>query len=89
MLDLEAATDYALGDQPTAAPRGRAELTTREKEVAELVADGLTNRAIASRLHVSPRTTQGHAEHILTKLGFTSRAQIAAWVAQRSRPAHR
>ncbi|MGW4335881.1 protein kinase domain-containing protein [Rhodococcus koreensis] len=55
-------------------------LTTRERQVAALVAQGLTNKAIANTLVISPRTAQGHVEHILTKLGFNSRAQIAAWV---------
>ncbi|MFQ6396600.1 protein kinase domain-containing protein [Nocardia sp. KC 131] len=87
-LDLDTAIEYALGEQPRAAAAGPAELTRREREVADLVADGLTNKAIATRLHVSQRTAEGHVEHILTKLGFTSRAQIAAWVAERSRPAH-
>ncbi|MFE9322509.1 protein kinase [Nocardia sp. NPDC052278] len=87
-LGLEAATGYALGEEPRAAAAGPAELTRREREVAALVAEGLTNRAIATRLVISLRTAQGHVEHILTKLGFTSRAQIAAWVAERSRPAH-
>ncbi|MFI6958522.1 protein kinase [Nocardia sp. NPDC050408] len=87
-LDLDSATDYALGEQPRAAAADPAKLTRREQEVADLVADGLTNRAIATRLVISLRTAEGHVEHILTKLGFTSRAQIAAWVAERSRPAH-
>ncbi|WP_433680374.1 protein kinase domain-containing protein [Nocardia sp. CA-119907] len=87
-LDLDAAIGYALGEQPPAATRGpgpSADLTTREREVADLVADGLTNKAIAARLQISQRTAEGHVEHILTKLGFTRRAQIAAWVAERSR----
>ncbi|MEV5835503.1 protein kinase [Nocardia sp. NPDC052112] len=91
-LDLDAATDFALGDRPPATTRGpgsSAELTRRECEVADLVADGLTNKSIASRLHISQRTVEGHVEHILTKLGFTSRSQIAAWVAERGRHAHR
>ncbi|WP_433634879.1 protein kinase domain-containing protein [Nocardia sp. CA-120079] len=90
-LDLDAATEYALGDQrrPAARDAGHlAELTRREREVADLIAAGLTNKSIATRLHISQRTAEGHVEHILTKLGFTSRAQIAAWVTQRSRPAH-
>ncbi|MGW5113446.1 protein kinase domain-containing protein [Nocardia sp. NPDC004123] len=57
-------------------------LTKRERQVAELVAQGLTNRQIATKLVISQRTAQGHVEHILTKLGFTSRAQIAAWVVE-------
>jgi len=44
------------------------------------VARGLTNKQIAATLVISQRTAEGHVEHVLTKLGFTSRAQIAAWV---------
>ena len=54
-------------------------LTRREREIAELVAGGLTNRQIAERLHISERTAETHVVHILNKLGFSSRAQIAAW----------
>lgn len=54
-------------------------LTRREKEVAALVAQGLTNREIANTLVVSPRTAECHVQHILVKLNFTSRAQIASW----------
>ncbi|MFE3105238.1 protein kinase [Nocardia tengchongensis] len=82
-LDLDAATDYALGDHPRTVAAGPSDLTRREREVAGLVADGLTNKAIAARLHIAQRTADGHLEHILTKLGFTRRAQIAAWVAER------
>ena len=56
-------------------------LSPRELEVAELVAEGLTNSAIAARLYVSRATVSSHVTHILTKLGYGSRAQIAAWVA--------
>jgi DNA-binding NarL/FixJ family response regulator len=56
-----------------------APLSPREREVAALVADGLTNRAIAERLYVSERTAQNHVQHILTKLGLANRAHIAAW----------
>jgi DNA-binding CsgD family transcriptional regulator/tetratricopeptide (TPR) repeat protein len=55
-------------------------LSAREVEVAALVADGLTNREIAARLVISERTAGNHVAHILTKLGFTSRSQIAAWM---------
>lgn len=54
-------------------------LTPREREVAKLVAEGLTNRQIAERLVVSERTAEGHVEQIRNKLGFHSRSQIAAW----------
>ena len=65
---------------PAASSTEAIRLTRRELQVAELVAQGLTNRVIAEHLFISLRTAQGHVEHVLTKLGFTSRAQIAAWV---------
>ena len=55
-------------------------LSPREREVAVLVADGLSNREIAARLVISERTAQNHVQHVLTKLGFVNRAQIAAWI---------
>ena len=59
-------------------------LTRRETEIAALVARGLSNREIAKSLVIAQRTAEGHVEHILTKLGFTSRAQIAAWAARQT-----
>jgi DNA-binding NarL/FixJ family response regulator len=59
-------------------------LTRRELEVADLVAQGLTNREIASRLFVSERTAQNHVQHILDKLDLPNRSQIAVWVRGRS-----
>lgn len=56
-------------------------LTTREVEVAMSIAQGLTNREIAERLVITEGTAANHVEHILNKLGFNSRAQIAAWAA--------
>src|SRR5438067_11517491 len=56
-------------------------LTRREREVAILVAQGLTNREIATRLFISERTAESHVEQIRGKLGFHSRTQIVAWVA--------
>lgn len=56
-------------------------LTRREREVVALIAEGLTNREIAARLVVAQRTAEGHVENILSKLGFTSRAQVAGWLA--------
>jgi DNA-binding NarL/FixJ family response regulator len=58
-------------------------LTAREREVATLIAQGKTNRKIADLLVISERTAEGHVNNILGKLGFTSRAQIAAWVVER------
>ncbi len=57
-------------------------LTGRELEVAELIAEGLTNQAIARRLSVAPRTAEAHVENIRRKLQVHSRAQIAAWVTE-------
>jgi DNA-binding NarL/FixJ family response regulator len=54
-------------------------LTPREREVAALVARGLSNREIASLLVVSEGTAGNHVQHILEKLGFHTRAQIASW----------
>jgi DNA-binding CsgD family transcriptional regulator len=54
-------------------------LTARERNVASLVADGLTNRQIAEKLVVSERTAENHVQHILGKLGLTNRVQVAGW----------
>jgi DNA-binding CsgD family transcriptional regulator len=54
-------------------------LSPREREVAALLARGLSNRLIAETLVLSPRTVESHVQSILMKLGFTSRAQAAAW----------
>ncbi|MET9029185.1 LuxR C-terminal-related transcriptional regulator [Nocardia sp. NPDC004168] len=62
-----------------------AKLTKRERQVAGLVAQGLGNKQIAAESVISPRTAQGHVEHVLTKPGFNSRAQIAVWVIDESR----
>ncbi|MDR8411996.1 LuxR C-terminal-related transcriptional regulator [Nonomuraea sp. 3-1Str] len=93
-FDFNTAIGYAL-QQP---PEPRAEsapsvapapalsqpvLTPREAEVARLVAEGMRNRDIAAGLGISQRTAEGHVKHILDKLGFTSRAQIAAWYVNR------
>ena len=82
---FDAAVAYALGEQVSTAPTSAGpspKPTKREREVAALIAEGLTNKEIAARLVISPRTAQGHVEHLLTKLGFNSRAQIAAWVVE-------
>ena len=70
---------------PTAPQPGTAPLTRRELQVARLLAGGRTNKQIAAQLVIAQRTAEGHVERILTKLGFTSRAEVAAWVA-RSQP---
>jgi DNA-binding CsgD family transcriptional regulator len=62
------------------------QLTRREKELAGLVAQGLTNGEIAARLFISERTAERHLENIRTKLGFIPRSQIAAWAATEEAP---
>jgi pimeloyl-ACP methyl ester carboxylesterase/DNA-binding CsgD family transcriptional regulator len=76
---LDAALAF-LGEPAAPGPEPGPRLTRRELEVAGLVAEGLTNQAIASRLSVAPRTAEAHVENIRRKLEVRSRAQIAAWV---------
>jgi DNA-binding CsgD family transcriptional regulator len=61
------------------APSGPAELTRREREVAALLAEGLSNAGLAERLYISPRTAAVHVSNILAKLGMASRTEVAAW----------
>jgi predicted ATPase/DNA-binding CsgD family transcriptional regulator len=61
-------------------------LTLREDQVSELITEGLTSQEIAVRLGIAKRTADAHTEHIMTKLGVHSRAQVAAWV-ERNRAA--
>ncbi|MCP2335181.1 helix-turn-helix transcriptional regulator [Actinomadura rupiterrae] len=89
-LDLPELVALAIGhaeDQEPGSPRLPREdgsalgpLTPREREVAHLIAEGLSNRQIAERLVISKRTADAHVEHILTKLGFNSRTQVAAMI---------
>jgi predicted ATPase/DNA-binding CsgD family transcriptional regulator len=58
-------------------------LTAREREIATLIARGLSNRGIADELVISPATAARHVANIFAKLGFSSRAQVAAWATQR------
>ena len=79
--DWAAVLDAVLGflcEPASPGPR----LTDRELEVAELIAQGLTNQAIARRLSVAPRTAEAHVENIRRKLQVRSRAQIATWVTE-------
>ncbi|RZS45050.1 putative ATPase [Herbihabitans rhizosphaerae] len=84
-MSIAAAYRYALGeDGPADTARDGGEpdpLTAREREVAELVAKGMTNSEIAEQLVISVRTAGTHVRNILVKLDFANRAQIAAWIA--------
>jgi non-specific serine/threonine protein kinase len=80
-LALGEAIALGLDDQPEDRWRAGASpgLTRREQEVAALVAGGLTNRQIAAQLYLSVRTVETHVDHILSKLGFHARVQLAVW----------
>jgi len=98
-LDASAAVDLALtmpddagaGEAP--GPRSRpgtrapapGGLTPRELEIVALIAEGHSNRAIGEKLVISPATAARHVANILLKLGFSSRAQVAAWATRESR----
>jgi DNA-binding NarL/FixJ family response regulator len=76
---------FAAGPEQAAAAAepvraGGGELSRREREVAQLVARGLSNREIAQRLYLSERTVDNHVHRILDKLGFDSRVQVATWL---------
>jgi len=90
-MSLAEAVEYALVVAESGKPDAHASakaprdgpLTPREREVAGLIARGQTNREIAASLVISERTADAHVQNILNKLGFATRAQIAAWVAER------
>ena len=84
-LTRQAAIRLALGESDdhqiaTASGSQTGPLARREVEVAQLVAEGLSNKQVAARLLISERTVATHVGHILDKLGFKSRAQIAGWI---------
>ena len=93
-LDASSAVELALaaapGPQPPASPNGdggdgdgaRGELTPRERQIAALIVEGRSNKAIGEELVISPATAARHVANILLKLGFSSRAQIAAWASR-------
>ncbi|MCW2897242.1 MAG: transcriptional regulator, LuxR family [Actinomycetia bacterium] len=99
-LSPEAAIDLAIeqalrtprpggapGITPAPVPPPQGGLTRRELEIAGLIARGRSNKAIAAELVISPATVARHVANIMSKLGFRSRAQIAAWITERSQPA--
>jgi DNA-binding NarL/FixJ family response regulator len=93
VMSLEDAADYALSEwaaratatvaqDPSTYAEAMGGLTPREREVAALVARGLTNRRVSAELSISERTAANHVAKILRKLGLSSRTQIASWAAQ-------
>jgi DNA-binding CsgD family transcriptional regulator len=78
--DAEHTRGSTRSGQPDTA--GAGSLTLREEEVAGLLAQGLSNKAIAQSLGIAQRTAATHVANVLVKLGLTSRSQVAAWVAE-------
>jgi non-specific serine/threonine protein kinase len=81
-------TDELRGHEPAGDPgtetfTAGSGLTSREHEIAVLVASGLSNRDIAERLVISKRTVDAHVEHIFSKLGMSSRVQLTVWLRDR------
>lgn len=87
-MPIDEVLEYALGAfrspvvQAAVKAARRGPLTSREQEVAALVARGLSNREIANALIIAQRTAETHVQNIMNKLGFNSRAQIAAWAVE-------
>lgn len=81
-LTLDQAIALGLDDEREGAGQSgpSSGLTRREREIAALVATGLTNREIAGKLYLSVRTVEVHVDHALTKLGFRTRTQLAVWM---------
>ncbi|WP_344951516.1 ATP-binding protein [Sphaerisporangium flaviroseum] len=85
--DLEPGTSRRPHATHEGTPTPAGTLTAREREIALLIAQGLSNRAIAAELVISAATVARHVANILAKLGFSSRTQVAAWIVERG--AHR
>src|ERR1700686_1824849 len=91
-FDLQSAIDFALDEQPVPDPfTGESDpetavdagpLSRRQREVATLVAAGLTNREIAERLFIAERSAEGQVERIRNKLGVRSRTEVATWAVE-------
>jgi len=92
-MSFEAAVEYAFPKQIPVTPASHAPdqssavkrsstLNARERDVAAMVVRGMSNRQIASDLHLSERTVENHVSKILRKLHLTSRTEIASWATE-------
>jgi predicted ATPase/DNA-binding CsgD family transcriptional regulator len=81
-MTMDQAIDYALGEGEPETAIDVGLLSQREREVAILVANGLTNRQIAERLFIAERSAEGHLERIRNKLGVRSRTEVARWAVE-------
>jgi predicted ATPase/DNA-binding CsgD family transcriptional regulator len=84
-MTADGSTDYGLSGTAAGAPAGGVShmaLTRRQQQVAALIAQGHTNREVAAALSITEKTAENHVQHILNKLSFRSRAQIAAWAVE-------
>jgi DNA-binding CsgD family transcriptional regulator len=81
-MSIDQAIDYALAESDPETVIDAGPLTRREREVAKLVAAGLTNRQIAERLFIAERSAEGHVERIRNKLGVRSRTEVATWAVE-------
>ena len=81
-MTLAELTVYTLATHETEPIAAGAPLTIREREVAMLLARGLSNRQLAEQLVITTRTVENHLSHILDKLNLSSRTQIATWAVE-------
>jgi len=80
-----ASAAFGRAERPAPDPLALARLTAREREVLDLVSDGLTNKGIARRLDISPATVKAHVERVIAKLGVADRTQAAVAAARARR----
>jgi predicted ATPase/DNA-binding CsgD family transcriptional regulator len=78
-LDYVLSTDHAAGDSAVAGDGSGGGLSPREREVAQLIALGRSNREIAEALVLSSKTVESHVKHIFGKLGVQGRTEVAVW----------
>jgi DNA-binding CsgD family transcriptional regulator len=89
MAPLRASADALTGTlRHTSRAVDPTQLTRRQSEIADLLGRGLTNRQIADVLFISERTAENHVKHILHKLGFHNRSQVAAWATANNHSDH-